>query len=287
MSKVAFLGLGAMGSLMAHNLLKAGHELTVWNREPKAMESLIAAGARAASEPRTAAQDQDFVCTMVRDNEASKQVWLDHDSGALLGMKKGGIAIESSTLSPDWVRELNVAVTGAGFSLLDAMVSGSTPQAESAELVFLVGDDADAVKKAEPLLKAMGTSVQYAGPVGTGSLAKLCTNTLMAAELAVLAELVALLKSQHVDPDEVLSAVAATPLWSPHMTADKQSMLSSDFQPHFPIKLLQKDLDYMLDTAGNASSIPSVTFIRSQFRKAIDKGLGDLNMTAILKLVQS
>ena len=80
-----------MGSLMAHNLLKAGHELTVWNLEPKAMEPLIAAGAKAASEPRTAAQDQGFICTMVRDNEASKQVWLDHDSGALSGMKKGAI----------------------------------------------------------------------------------------------------------------------------------------------------------------------------------------------------
>jgi 3-hydroxyisobutyrate dehydrogenase len=162
MSKVAFLGLGAMGSRMAANLLKVGHELTVWNLNPEAADKLVAAGAMKATNPREAAEGNEFVIAMVSNDEASRQVWLDTKNSALLGMQGGAIAIESSTLTPAWVHELSGAMNKAGVALLDAMVSGSTPQAESAQLVFLVGGDADKLRHAEPLLKALGSRIQYA-----------------------------------------------------------------------------------------------------------------------------
>jgi 3-hydroxyisobutyrate dehydrogenase len=156
MSKVAFLGLGAMGSRMAANLLKAGHELA-------------ASGAKAAATPREAAEGNDFIIAMVSNDEVSRRVWLDGSNGALAGAKAGAIAIESSTLTPAWVDELGRVTSQVGVTLLDAMVSGSTPQAESAQLVFLVGDDAESLKRAEPLLKALGSSIQHAGPEGCGA----------------------------------------------------------------------------------------------------------------------
>jgi 3-hydroxyisobutyrate dehydrogenase len=284
MSKVAFIGLGAMGSRMATNLLKAGHELTVWNLTPEAAKKLAASGAKAAATPKEAAEGNDFIIAMVSNDEASRHVWLDAATGALAGAKAGAIAIESSTLTPEWVRELGNAMSKAGVSLLDAMVSGSTPQAESAQLVYLVGGDADALKRAEPVLKALGSSIQYAGPQACGALAKLATNTLMGVQLATLAEMVGMLKRQDVDPKLVLHAVSATAMWNPHLSRDAESMLSGDFATKFPIRLLEKDLGYTVKTAGGDAEVPTVSAVRNVFKKAIDEKLGDLNMTAVVKL---
>ena len=284
MSKVAFLGLGAMGSRMATNLLKAGHELTVWNLRPEAANKLAGAGAKAVATPREAAEGNDFIVAMVSNDEASRHVWLDESNGALLGARAGAIAIESSTLTPAWVGELAGAMSKVGVTLLDAMVSGSTPQAENAQLVFLVGGDAESLKRAEPVLKPLGSSIQHAGPTGCGALAKLTTNTLMGVGLTTLAEMIGMLKRQGVDPKPVLNAVSATAMWNPHLTRDAESMLSGNFETHFPIKLLEKDLGYTVKTAGGDAAVPTVSAVRAVFKKAIDENLGDLNMTAVVKL---
>jgi 3-hydroxyisobutyrate dehydrogenase len=287
MSEAAFIGLGAMGSRMAANLLRAGHGITVSDPAPDAVKKLTDLGAKAAASARQAAEGSDFVVTMVRHDEISRKVWLDPTTGALAGMKPGGIAIECSTITPAWARELGGAITKAGTAMLEAPVSGSTPQAENAQLVFLVGGDEDALKRAEPLLKGMGSSVQRAGPVGAGALAKLVTNTLMGVQLSTIAEMIGMLKRQGVDPKQVLDAVAATPLWSPHLTSDAESMLSGNFESRFPNKLLVKDLNYTVKTAGEAASVPTVSAVRDVFQKAMNENLGDLNMTAVVKLFEN
>jgi 3-hydroxyisobutyrate dehydrogenase len=284
MSKVAFLGLGAMGSRMATNLLRAGHEVTVWNLTPEATKPLVASGAKRATTPRQAAEGNEFVMTMVTNDVASRQVWLDAADGALRGMQPGAVAIESSTLTPTWVRDLAGVMSQAGVNLLDAPVSGSTPQAERAELVFLVGGDADSLRRAEPVLKSLGSAIRRAGPVGCGALAKLVTNTLMGVQIAALAELIGMLKSQQVDAGPILDAVSATALWNPHLTRDAQSMLTGKFEPQFPVRLLEKDLGYTVQTGGGDASMPSVSAVRNVFQKAIDEDLGNLNMTAVAKL---
>src|ERR1700761_3541667 len=139
MTKIAVLGLGAMGSRMAANLLKAGHQVTVWNRTPDVAAALVAAGAKQVLTPREAAMGADFVIAMVRDDEASRTIWLAPETGALAGLAKDAIAIESSTLSPSWVRELGGVVAKKGVAFLEAPVAGSRPQAEAGQLVYLVG----------------------------------------------------------------------------------------------------------------------------------------------------
>ena len=286
MSNAAFIGLGAMGSRMAANLLKAGHEVTVSDLAPDAVKRLADSGAKTAASAREAAEGKDFVFTMVRDDEISRKVWLDATTGALAGMKPGAIAIECSTITPAWARELCDAIGKAGIAMLEAPVSGSTPQAQNAQLVFLVGGNAETLKHVEPLLKSMGSGVQYAGPVGAGALAKLVTNTLMGVQLATIAEMIGMLKRQGVEPKQVLNAVAATPLWSPHLSSDTDSMLSGNFESHFPIKLLVKDLNYTVKTAGGDASVPTVSAVRDLFQKAMNEQLGDLNMTAVVKLFE-
>lgn len=129
MKTVAFLGLGAMGSRMASRLVQAGFSVKVWNRTPKAAENLLQQGAIWANTPREAAENADFVIAMVRDNEASKQVWLDPETGALYGMKAGAIAIESSTLPSQWIQQLSAKFAENQTALLEAPVSGSRPHA--------------------------------------------------------------------------------------------------------------------------------------------------------------
>jgi 3-hydroxyisobutyrate dehydrogenase len=287
MSKAAFIGLGAMGARMAANLLKGGLEVTVSDLNPEAVKRLADAGAKTAASAREAAEGNDFVLTMVRDDEISRKVWLDVTTGALAGMKPGAIAIECSTITPAWARELGESIGSNGISMLEAPVSGSTPQAQDAQLVFLVGGDAGTLKQAAPLLKSMGSAVQHAGPLGAGALAKLVTNTLMGSQLATLAEMIGMLRKEGVDPKEVLDAVAATPLWNPHLTSDTGSMLSGNFESRFPVKLLLKDLTYTVKTAGGDAFVPTVSAVRNVFQKAMDEELGDLNMTAIVKLFDS
>ena len=284
MAKIAVLGLGAMGSRMASNLKKAGHSITVWNRTPEAAQALIFAGARSAKTPKEAAIGADFVLSMVRDNEASRQVWMDPGTGALKGMETGAIAIESSTLTADWVRELGGHMAHQSLSLLEAPVAGSTPQAEAGQLTYYVGGDADTLARSQGILGAMGSQILHVGPLGSGALAKLATNTLLGVQLTVLAELIGMLKHSGADVPRVLDAVSKTPVWSAAAGRLSGLMLAGNHAPQFPVDLIEKDFGYAMNIAGPGYSAPTIEAARGVFRAAIEKGIGKDNMTGVVRL---
>jgi len=285
MSKISVLGLGAMGARMAAHLIKAGHDVTVWNRTADSAKALLAAGATQAQTPREAASGAAFVVAMVRDDDASRQVWLDPDNGALAGMAAGTVAIESSTLTPGWIRELGRAIAERGVALLEAPVSGSRVQADAGQLVYFVGGDDTTLARAEPVLTAMGSAVHHVGPLGSGALVKLSTNALLGVQITVLAELIGLLRRSGADAGRALEAVAGTVVWSPVANYLSGSMLTGDFSPQFPVELIEKDFNYTVQAAGSAEAAPTIAAARDMFREAIDAGLGELNMTAVVKLV--
>jgi 3-hydroxyisobutyrate dehydrogenase len=282
-SAVAVLGLGAMGSRMAARLLKAGYQVTVWNRSPEKAQALLEAGARWAASPREAASGADVVIAMVRDDEASQQVWCDVVTGALAGMRPGAVAIESSTLSLGAVRALADAAAQAGVTLLDAPVSGSRPAAEAGLLLHLVGGDAAAFQAAQPVLLAMGTAAHHVGPAGCGAAAKLVTNALLGIHVGALAELMGLLAQQGLATEPILRAVADTPVWAPVDNYLCASMMAQEFRPQFPIELMAKDFSYAVAAAGK-SRLPLVSAALGAFQEALNQGLGDRNMTAVAKL---
>ncbi|WP_338069166.1 NAD(P)-dependent oxidoreductase [Pararobbsia silviterrae] len=284
---VAVLGLGAMGSRMAARLLAAGHPVTVWNRSPDKAQPLVAQGARVAPTPAAAARDADVVIAMVRDDAASNSVWVDPHDGALIAMKPGAIAIESSTLSPDYVATLARLAEHAGVKLLDAPVSGSRAAADGGQLVFLVGGDAEVFEHASPVLKAMGSAVHHVGPIGHGMLAKLATNALLGIHVTAFAEIVGLLQRHGASAAKVLQAVSATPVWAPVDAYLSGTMLSRDFRPQFPIELIAKDFGYVLDAADGAEHAPTAAAALQVFKRAVEHGLGDLNMTGVVKLYGS
>ncbi|MFJ5295468.1 NAD(P)-dependent oxidoreductase [Pseudomonas sp. NPDC088368] len=284
MTAIAVLGLGAMGSRMAANLLKAGHTVTVWNRSPQAADALIAAGATLAATPRQAAQGASIVLSMVRDDIASDRVWLDPQHGAFGGMASDSLAIECSTLSPRWVKALGEAANEAGIRLIDAPVSGSRPQAEAAQLVFLVGGDEADVAFARDVLGNMGSSIQHVGPLGAGTLVKLTTNAMLGVQVTAMAELFGILAKSGVNLKVAFDAVGATAVSSIASQRSVGLMLEGKFEPQFPVELIEKDFGYLVGAAGSPAAAPTIEAARQVFDAGIDHGYGQQNMTSVVQL---
>lgn len=284
MAKIAFLGLGAMGSRMASHLITAGHELAVWNRDARKAAPLVEKGARSASSPRQAAQGAEFVIAMLRDDTASRQVWLDKDHGALAATTPQAVAVECSTLSLDWVRELARQCQAREISLLDAPVSGSRPQADARQLLFIAGGEAEGLRKAEPILLAMGAAVHHVGPIGAGMTLKLALNALLGIQVATIGELIATLHRQKVDTARAVEIIGATAVASPALKVAAQTMLANNFAPLFPVELMAKDLGYALAVSGSESLGPMTAAAKAVFDQGFSQGLASDHMAAIVKL---
>jgi 3-hydroxyisobutyrate dehydrogenase-like beta-hydroxyacid dehydrogenase len=285
MAAITILGTGAMGSRMALRLLQAGHIVTVWNRSPAAVNSLLSAGALAAETPAAAVKGADFVIAVVRDDTASRSVWLGPETGALAGLEEHTIALECSTLSMAWVKELNTAIVSAGRQFVDAPVVGSRPQAEAGQLIYLVGGEPEQVAAVTPLLQVMGTAVHHIGHTGAGTALKLAVNALFGVQVAALAELLAFLSRAGVERSQAIDALVATPVCSPAVKGAAASMLAGNFAPLFPISLASKDLDYVLTAAGQSrATLPVTSASRGVFAQALERDLGADNITAVARL---
>lgn len=285
MAKVTVLGMGAMGSRMAILLLKAGHEVTVWNRTLSKTELVEKAGARVANTPRTAVREAEFVISMVRDDEASKQVWLDLESGAIADLKQNVVAIESSTLTLAWTKELAQQFQARKIAFLDAPVAGTRPQAEAAQLIYFVGGEAETFTSAEPILQTMGSAVHYAGSVGSGMTIKLAVNSLFAIQISALGELIGLMRGCGLDETKAVELLSSTPVCSPAAKMAAGAMVSGKFAPLFPIDLVAKDMSYAIKTArANDATLPLVETTYKVCTEAIARGYGDDNITGLVKL---
>ena len=170
--RIAFLGVGIMGSGMARRLLAAGFPVAVYNRGREKAAALAAAGATAADSPRRAAAGAGVILSMVADDAAARAVWLGGD-GALAGAAAGSVIVECSTATVGWVRELASLAAARNCEFLDAPVTGSRVHAAAGELNFLVGGSAATLEKVRPVLAAMSKSISLIGPVGSGALIKL------------------------------------------------------------------------------------------------------------------
>lgn len=284
MAKIAVLGLGAMGLRMARRMIMAGHDVSVWNRTRAVADALE--GARVAASPQLAVEGADAVIAMVRDDEASRSVWLDAETGALGAMTPGALAIESSTLTPSWAKAWAEATRAAGAAPVEAPVSGSRPQAESGQLVYFLGGAHDDIARAEPLLAPLGTAFHHVGPIGAGAITKLATNTLLALQVGAWAELLPLMCREGLDLDVALRALASTSSWAP-VAGYLTSLMRTDYHaPQFPIELIAKDMAYVTDI-GQPGDLPLAETLERRFRAAVEAGLGDLNMSALVRLARS
>ncbi|MCM3869857.1 MAG: NAD(P)-dependent oxidoreductase [Pyrinomonadaceae bacterium] len=283
MEKVALIGLGNMGAGMAGQLLRAGHPLTLWNRSIDRAKAFEEAGAYVAASPREAAERAEIVISMVADDRASRLVWTG-EQGALAGVRHGSVLVESSTLSPGWVKELAIAAGEKGCDLLDAPVTGSKLHANSGELFFLAGGERRAFDRVLPVLKAMGRDAIHLGPSGSGALMKLINNFVCSVQVAGLAEGLALIEKSGLNRDQAAMVLLNGAPASPLVKTLAPRMLSRDYTVNFALELMCKDLSYAM-AEGERYSVPLITAPAALklFDRAVEQGFGQLDFSAVVE----
>jgi 3-hydroxyisobutyrate dehydrogenase len=282
MQRVAILGLGIMGGGMAANWLAKGFEVAVWNRTASKAQALAGKGAKVAATPREAATGADFIFAMVADDDASRSVWLGND-GALAGATSGAIGVESSTLTPDWIRELAREAQAKGVGFLDAPVGGSRAAAEAGALRFFVGGDPQTYEAARPVLAAVGGKMDLLGPVGAGATWKLINNQLAAAQIAALAEALEVAKKAGFKNEQISELILGGAPASPIVKFKLPRMLAQDFEPaDFALNLMLKDARYAAALAQSLGAPAGmIESAAKAFARAEAKGLGAKDIAAV------
>jgi 3-hydroxyisobutyrate dehydrogenase len=283
---IALLGLGTMGRGMAANLLKAGFPLTVWNRTKAKTEFLTHSAARIADSPAQAVKNSAVVLAMLADDTASRSAWLGQD-GALAAMSSGSIAIECSTLSPDWVRELHEAVTLRGLRMAEAPVTGSRTQAEAGELNFLVGADQETLAAVTPVLQCMSKEILHLGPVGSGAQLKLINNFLCAVQVTSFAEALVWMERTGLRLDSALDFLKRGAPGSGILSAMSERMTDRTYDVNFLLRLMAKDLRYARAAAAELGIDLSMSSpAQNLFGQAEELRLGEKDMSAVVEVVR-
>jgi 3-hydroxyisobutyrate dehydrogenase len=282
--RVTVLGLGRMGTILALRLIEAGHHVIVWNRTPARVTELEARGAAVAASPKAAAEGAHIVIAMLRDGDASRDVWLRPSDGAVHGLAAGALAIEMSTLQPAHVSQLGAQISARGSDFVEAPVVGSTPQARAGQVIHFLGGSDDAVGRARPILTTWSGAVHHLGPVGRAAVAKLAVNSLFAVQVVGVAQYLALLRDAGMLEQQAVELLAQLPIASPAVNGAAALMVARRDDPLFPIELVAKDLRYATALAPNFALLRAATLI---FEEATAGGAGAENITAIRKLFTS
>jgi 3-hydroxyisobutyrate dehydrogenase-like beta-hydroxyacid dehydrogenase len=283
---IGFIGLGIMGQPMALNLIKAGHKLAVYNRTAAKAATLQGAGARLASSPADAARDANVVTMIVSDSAAVEEV-VAGKGGILESLRAGTLVIDSSTISPTISRKMACLVAGKGASWLDAPVTGSKHGAEKGELTFMMGGDRAAFDRALPILQVLGKRHIYCGQHGLGLSAKLAQNTIQATMIEVFCEGFVLATKAGVRPETMLEVIQSSLARAALTDFKAPFIFKGDFTPHFPLKLMHKDLE-LAAKAGYAQGVPmpALAAVKEVYMAAKAQGKGDLDYAAIVTFLE-
>ena len=285
-TKVGFIGLGLMGLPMARNALRAGYQLTVYNRTAAKAKPLIAEGARQAATPAEVAQRSDVVVTIVTDS-SDVQAVVEGEYGLLGGAAPGMTWIDMSTISPDVTRRLGAAAAVRGVEALDAPVSGGPPGAEAGTLSIMVGGKQEVFDAWLPLLETMGKTIVRVGDLGSGQVTKACNQIVIAATLAGIAEALVMGAKAGVDPALIRQALMGGYAGSRLLEVHGERMIQHTFDPGFFVRLHNKDLHIALQMARSLSVSAPVTAVAAQhFNALIADGDGELDNSAMLKVYE-
>ncbi len=244
--KIGWIGLGLMGNPMSQQLLKAGYPVTVYNRHKNKEAELKEQGATTASTPKELLQQTGVVIIMVTDDKAIREIFTGED-GLLKADVNGKVIINMSTVSPAISKEMAELCKAQGLDYLDAPVSGSVKQAETAQLVIMVGGDAEVFEKVKPVLETIGKLAVNVGEVGAGNAAKLAINTLLSFYTQGLAEAVILAKNNGIKPEILLNLIGNAAIANPYTKIKGDAIVNDNFKAAFSLKNIVKDLKLSRD----------------------------------------
>jgi 3-hydroxyisobutyrate dehydrogenase-like beta-hydroxyacid dehydrogenase len=280
--RVAFLGLGIMGRPMAASLVKAGHEVTVWNRTAGRQVE----GARSAASPADAARGAEVVWMCVSDTQAVENV-LFRPQGVEESLAEGMIIADSSTISPSATRKFAERVGARGVRYVDAPMTGSKVAAEGGTLIFIVGGEEAALESLKPLFSAMGKVFFRVGETGKGQAAKLAMNLQIALIYEGFAEGLTLAAKLGVSADILLPLIQASMVRSGVVDYKAPFVLKRDFTPNFPLRLMHKDIHLALEAAKEVRvKLPGLETVEEIYEMATEDGHENLDYAATITLLE-
>lgn len=284
---VGFIGLGIMGRGMTRNLLKAGFDLTVWNRTAARMDELVAEGAKAASSPADLASKCDVVITCVSDTPDVETVLLG-ESGAIHGLHPKALVIDMSTISPQATRDLAAQIEAKGGRMLDAPVSGGSEGAEKGTLSIMVGGDAADFERAMPVFQAMGKTITHVGAIGAGQTVKLVNQILVVGNMLAASEALLFAQAGGLDLEKTIQAVGGGAGGSWMLNNRGPQVINRDWRPGFTIDLQQKDVRLVLEAADQLG-VPTLatSLIFNLYRTLQAQGLGSEGNHALVKALEN
>jgi 3-hydroxyisobutyrate dehydrogenase len=279
---IAVLGTGRMGAPIAHNLLAAGFDVSVWDRSAQRGAALAADGARLASSPADAAHGVTVALTMLTDGDAVRGAMLGRD-GALASLPPGSAWIQMATIGQEWTERLAKVATAHCVEFVDAPVSGSDGPARDGQLVVLASGPEEVRPRLQPIFDAIGRKTLWLGRAGNGTRLKLVLNNWLVSQVEAVAETIALTEALGVDPHVFLETIADGPLGSPYAVAKGQGMLAGEFAPGFPLRLAYKDIGLALDAAREHHlELPVTQALVSRWHQAIADGHADEDLSAVI-----
>lgn len=283
---LGFVGLGIMGRGMCANLLKAGFDVTVWNRTAGRMQPLLEQGAKAADSPAALARQCDIIITCVSDTPDVEAVILG-ENGIIHGAKSGALVIDCSTISPYATRDIAAKLNDRGVQMLDAPISGGSEGAARGTLSIMVGGDAAQFERARPVFEAMGKTITYIGAQGAGQMVKLVNQILVVMNMLAVSEALLFAQAGGLDLKKTLDAVAGGAAGSWMLSNRGLQCIVRDWRPGFTIDLQQKDLRLVLE-AANQMGIPTIgtSLVSNLYRTLQAQGLGGEGNHALIKALE-
>ncbi|NLY70094.1 MAG: NAD(P)-dependent oxidoreductase [Clostridiales bacterium] len=286
MAKVGWIGLGNMGNPMSRNLLKAGHEVTVWNRTKAKAQQVLDAGAKWADSPKEVAEQSDIIFTMVADGPVLQAVTLG-DNGVVAGLSAGKIVIDMSTVAPAESLKVNDAIEAKGCKFLRAPVTGSTVLAENATLGILASGDKEAYDKVLPLFEKMGKNQFYLGGGEEARTLKLSLNMMIGVSMQMMAEAVVLSEKAGLDTKQVCEVIAGSAVGSPLVNYKKDVIVEGKYPAAFSVNMMKKDFDLAFEAGKQYGAAMPVTALTRQFLEMCTAtGRGEKDFSVLVELLE-
>ena len=283
--KIAFLGLGIMGSRMAANLQQHGYDLTVHNRTPDKAAALISDGATWAETPAVAAAGADVLITMLAHPEAVTETALG-EHGFLDVLQPDALWVDCSTVNPAFSRQMAAEAGARQVRFLDAPVGGTRPHAAQAQLIFIVGGDEADLETVRPLFEVMGNRIVHVGGHGMGAALKVVVNYLLATSMAAFAEGVVLGQALGLPQEMLLNVLIGGPVAAPFLAMKRENIAQDDYDADFPLRWMQKDLQMATAAAYESGvAMPVGNVAKELYRLADRQGLGQDDFSAIYRFL--
>lgn len=284
--KIGFIGLGIMGSRMAANIRKQGHELIVFNRTREKAQPLLDMGAAWANCPADLAKEAPIIITMLSRPEAVAQSALLARDSFLDATQENALWIDCSTVNPAFSRLMAEEAASRNVRFVDAPVGGSLGPAEKAQLLFFAGGSAADIEAARPVLECMGKAIHHMGGHGAGSSMKMVNNIILGQAMVAFSEALAFGESLGLTKHAMFDTLASSPVLAPFLGVKRQKFERADYTTEFPLQWMHKDLHLAADTAYDTGAVLPVTnVVKELYALALREKLGEKDFTAVYEVV--